>query len=360
MTFDRFSSSGWALLPLRGFLGVTFIYAGIQKLADPRFFDSADPTSINAQLSAFANNSPIGGLLDLAARGPAVAGLLIAFGELAVGLGVLLGLWTRLAAVGGALMSATFLLAVSWHTHPYYYGPDIISLFAFTPLILAGDGGVLSFHDALNRQADRIDLTDEERRQFIVNGTGAVAAAGVVAGVAGALLGRLLADPASRPDLGSQLSAAAATPTTDPAIDPNGTNRPATSDPATDSTGTSHPAADPATPPGTTDSTPAAPEGIAIGPASAVDLGSAAFFSDPFTGQASVVYHPTQDQFIGHSAICTHAGCRVRFQGETLFCPCHGATFDPTTGDVLSGPARRPLPPVDLNLGADGLLYAID
>jgi thiosulfate dehydrogenase (quinone) large subunit len=31
----------WALLPLRLFLGATFTFAGLQKLADPSFLDGA-------------------------------------------------------------------------------------------------------------------------------------------------------------------------------------------------------------------------------------------------------------------------------------------------------------------------------
>ena len=42
---------GRALLPLRAFLGFTFCFAGLQKLATPQFFDAADPASIQAQLA---------------------------------------------------------------------------------------------------------------------------------------------------------------------------------------------------------------------------------------------------------------------------------------------------------------------
>ena len=45
---------GSVLLPLRAFLGFTFCFAGLQKLANPRFFDAADPASIQAQLDGAA------------------------------------------------------------------------------------------------------------------------------------------------------------------------------------------------------------------------------------------------------------------------------------------------------------------
>ena len=49
----------WALLPLRAFLGCTFCFAGMQKLANPGFFDAASPASIQSQLAGAARRSPV-------------------------------------------------------------------------------------------------------------------------------------------------------------------------------------------------------------------------------------------------------------------------------------------------------------
>ena len=38
------------------------------------------------------------------------------------------------------------------------------------------------------------------------------------------------------------------------------------------------------------------------------------------------------------SAICTHKGCSVSFNGTLLRCPCHGSQFS-LEGAVLRGPA---------------------
>jgi thiosulfate dehydrogenase [quinone] large subunit len=92
----------WALMPLRLFLGVTFIYAGLQKLANPNFFRAASPISIQAQLIASSHTSPLRLLLTHLIPAAKPIGIVISFAELAVGLGVLLGLWTRIAAIGGA------------------------------------------------------------------------------------------------------------------------------------------------------------------------------------------------------------------------------------------------------------------
>ena len=93
---------GRALLPLRAFLGFTFCLAGLQKLANPRFFDAADPASIQSQLAGAARRSPVHALISPLAHVAVPLGVLIAFGELAVGVGTLLGLKARLAAAGAS------------------------------------------------------------------------------------------------------------------------------------------------------------------------------------------------------------------------------------------------------------------
>jgi nitrite reductase/ring-hydroxylating ferredoxin subunit len=64
-----------------------------------------------------------------------------------------------------------------------------------------------------------------------------------------------------------------------------------------------------------------------------------------FPGPQVVVTQPTAGEFKAFSAVCTHMGCIVnQISNGTIDCPCHGSQYSITTGDVVAGPAPRPLP----------------
>ncbi|GAA2451897.1 DoxX family protein [Streptomyces macrosporus] len=126
-----------ALLPLRLFLGVTFLYAGIDKLTTEGFIAAEGPGSLGELLGSI-QGAAAPWLIDLASSDPVVFGYAVSLGEAAVGLGALVGLWTRLAALGGALISLSLWLTISWNVGPYYYSQDLAYLMAWTPLLLAG------------------------------------------------------------------------------------------------------------------------------------------------------------------------------------------------------------------------------
>lgn len=129
---------GVVLLPLRIFLGLISVYAGMGKLSDPVYFDGGERGSMVTWLRSLHPWPIAEPLRDFALGHPVGAGLTVAFLQVVVGVLTVLGLWQRLAAFFGATLSAALILTVSWRTVPAYDAPDIIYLAAWSPLIIAG------------------------------------------------------------------------------------------------------------------------------------------------------------------------------------------------------------------------------
>jgi nucleotide-binding universal stress UspA family protein/nitrite reductase/ring-hydroxylating ferredoxin subunit len=64
-------------------------------------------------------------------------------------------------------------------------------------------------------------------------------------------------------------------------------------------------------------------------------------------GDKLAVFRDDRGVLHAMSAKCTHMGCTVGWNPaeRTWDCPCHGSRFSPT-GEVVNGPAAKPLPPV--------------
>ena len=61
-------------------------------------------------------------------------------------------------------------------------------------------------------------------------------------------------------------------------------------------------------------------------------------------GVSLLITQPKKGVFKAFKGICTHQGGKLTsLSGTNLFCPLHGASFDSTTGKVLTGPASAPL-----------------
>ena len=344
------TSPGLALLPLRLFLGATFVYAGYQKLSDPGFLHPGSATYIGGQLHAFASGTPGGFVLRwFALPFPALAGVGVALTEIGIGLLVLAGLLTRYAAAAGLALNLLLFLTATWNTHPYFLGSDIVFCFAWLPFVLAGAADQPAVDSMLERGArmpaarparsgrsSRVYTTGptaETRRAVITRGIAAAGAGTLaVAGLATALRGTVRTGAA----LAAGRGAAAGAPH-------EHRRRHRHHD---------HP------PTGTAAAGP--PSGaVRIGPSSAIATGEAATYSDPNDGSPDIVVRRSDGGLAAFSAICTHAGCRVGYQGGVLYCPCHGSQFSAETGAVLQGPAASALPRKRV-IERRGSVYAVD
>jgi thiosulfate dehydrogenase [quinone] large subunit len=325
---------------LRAFLGFTFCFAGLQKLANPGFFQASNPGSIQAQLAGAVRRSPIHLLISPLTHVAVPLGLLIALAELAIGLGTLLGLWQRLAAAGGVALSLMLFLTVSFHSSPYYTGADIVFVFAWTPLLLAGAGplwsadAVIAARARARQRSRRVSAEEASRREVVLKGTvtAMAAVAGLVLGGVVAGLGRLAGGTKNNP--GTALSSPAQSASAPTASPGSG---------GSSGSGGSHPA------------------GTAIGPAKDVPVGGAASFTDPRTSDPSIVIQRTAGKFVAFDAVCPHAGCTVQYDqsAAVLVCPCHGSQFNAATGAVETGPAATGLNPITIAKGSNGQLYAV-
>src|SRR4051812_34180994 len=303
---------GAALLPLRLFLGVTFVYAGIQKLSDPGFLHPGAPTFIGTQLNGFAHGTPGGFLLRTFAIPHAqLAGVVTALAEIAIGLLATAGLLTQLAAAAGLGLNLVLFLTNSWHAFPYFLGSDIVFVFAWLPFVLTGASDQPALDNVLaereRRPRPRPDgMPALSRREALVRVLG-------LAGVATLGIGGVsaLAKGSYR---GRQNLASLPKPKATPKPVPAATHHP---------------------------SVPA--QAVRLGPSSRLPRGQGATYRDPADGSPDIVVRGADGKLTAFSAVCTHAGCTVGFEGGQIVCPCHGGTFDAHTGEVISGPPPQGL-----------------
>ena len=89
------------------------------------------------------------------------------------------------------------------------------------------------------------------------------------------------------------------------------------------------------------------------------DLPPGAVVASRFHGMPVLVLNVDGDVEV-LSAVCTHEGCTVAWDGEKrrILCPCHGGEYD-RRGKVLAGPPPAPLLGLPVRVQA-GKVYVVD
>lgn len=316
----RFGRPHTALLPMRLVFGATFVFAGLDKLLDPEFLQLTGRNSVGTQMGGWVQVSPLSALVTLALPYAVPIGLAIALGEIAVGLGALLGLAYRLAALGGLLLSVLFLLTASWAVRPFYLGNDLPYAVGWATLLLAGHGGVLALDEVLTRRmAARRSSGSPPQPSLLAASAGrrAVLKAGLLGVLALSAAGLAIAVEAA---LGRHVGL-----TGGPASTPN---------PEPTAVAIGSPSVSPSS------------QGKLLARIPDVTVSQPVVFQDPYTSDPGVLLQLKDGRFVAYDAVCTHAGCTVAFEAATgyLVCPCHGAVFDPARdAKAIDGPTFQPL-----------------
>lgn len=147
----------WYLLPLRAFLGYTFLRAGAAKLG-PYLAGN----ELRAVMGRWATDNPYPLAREfLAGRGQMwseLLGYVLAYGELAIGACLLFGLFTRGAAAAGTLLIACYL-AAGGHTSAALMAQGQVMLVALLTLAAAGAGRTAGCDGWLFRRAPVMPFT---------------------------------------------------------------------------------------------------------------------------------------------------------------------------------------------------------
>jgi thiosulfate dehydrogenase [quinone] large subunit len=169
---SRWRANGWPVVPLRLFLAALFGFAGYAKFSYPRFFDPDSPNGFKASVDAARHNTPIGGLMGPLADHASLFGHVTAVAEIAIGLGLLVGLLTRLAALGGMVLTAMIVLSINWGGVKEYTGSSgwftsaEIAIAAALSVFLLGGPGPLALDNLFVRARERQRARDDAEPGF--------------------------------------------------------------------------------------------------------------------------------------------------------------------------------------------------
>ena len=99
----------------------------------------------------------------------------------------------------------------------------------------------------------------------------------------------------------------------------------------------------------------------AIVPVADLAVGEPHLFRYPGDDDPAILVRLTATDVVAFSQKCTHLGCVVYYEPDEQrwHCPCHEGNFDAATGAVISGPPTRPLGRIDVEVRADGMIWAL-
>jgi len=149
------SLSAWFVLALRLMMGYAFAYSGFTKIV------AAEPFSAGGYLThvAAANGNPLEGMFAWMAATPwfvEFANVAVPWGELFIGLGLLVGFMTRLAAFFGALMMLMFYFG-NWSIEHGLVNGDFAYMLVFLAVAAFAAGRILG----LDAYVENYDLGGE-------------------------------------------------------------------------------------------------------------------------------------------------------------------------------------------------------
>jgi thiosulfate dehydrogenase [quinone] large subunit len=185
-------------------------------------------------------------------------------------------------------------LTASWHTTPYFLGPDIVFAFAWLPFVLVGADGQPALDNAILRPSDAL-----------VRRTTLRSAADHPGGAEPVLTRRtLLAEIAGGALALAGISALLKGSYTAPTLARGSRSRASGRPPAAGGSSSSGPAK--------AGSLPA--NAVKLGRSNQIAAGNAAEYSDPTDGSPDILIRESDGSLQAFSAVCTHAGCTVSFQ----------------------------------------------
>lgn len=99
---------------------------------------------------------------------------------------------------------------------------------------------------------------------------------------------------------------------------------------------------------------------VRIDGATQLALGSSLNFRYPTDKDTAILVRAADGNYHAYGQKCTHLACPVYYekQRDRLECPCHEGGFDVRTGNVLYGPPPRPLDRIELEMRANGEVWA--